>query len=168
MTILEALEAAVTSITSQTYDAEYTSDAITALVTALKEEITGAVELPAVTATDNGDILKVADGAWAKADAPADKSPLVIAGTVDNTTVTITTALADIKAAFDAGRMVFLVADNVRYTITACVEDDGQVGVTFDVTFYDTNDSAVVQMHVEFANVLTGTLTITALAAAQA
>lgn len=125
-------------------------------------------ELPAVTADDNGDILKVAGGAWTKADAPADKSPLVVTGTADGSTVTITETLTNIKTAFDAGRSVYLVVNGMRCSCVVVIETGESICAQFTLTFYDSDDSAAVNMAIDFAGTQTGTLTQTVLAAAQA
>lgn len=65
--------------------------------------------LPSVTAEDNGDILGVVEGAWAKMDAPSGGAEY-FNGTISGTTFTLgdNKHLSDIKAAIDAGKVVML------------------------------------------------------------
>lgn len=65
--------------------------------------------LPNVTAEDNGDILGVVEGEWAKIDAPSGGAEY-FNGTISGTTFTLgdNKHLSDIKAAIDAGKVVML------------------------------------------------------------
>ena len=66
VTALKALYVALGGDADDVADVSLISDMINAIAT-LASGITGAT-LPAVTATDNGKILKVVDGEWAAAE----------------------------------------------------------------------------------------------------
>ena len=110
-------------------------------------------ELPAVTGADDGKLLGVSNGEWAKV---ASNAPLMITGTVAGTSVTITTPLADIKAAFDAGRMVYLDVLTVRVPLVHCEEAEGSITVAFTMLNYDTDDNDFMSVAVIFDGSLTG------------
>lgn len=116
-----------------------------------------AVSLPPVTSSDNGSLLGVSDGAWAKVTSTA---PMVVTGTIDGTSVTITTALADIKAAFDAGRTVYLSSMGVHFPLVFCEEESSAITLVFTTLAYDTDDNDFSSYAVVFDNSTTGTLAI--------
>ena len=64
--------------------------------------------LPAVTADDNGDVLTVVEGAWAKA-APSSGLFIVKADVDENDDVTLDKTLAEIIAAYKAGLMPIMI-----------------------------------------------------------
>lgn len=68
MTKLEALVNLYAALGGDAEDVEGIAT-VPEMINAIAEHIAdgGAAELPAVTADDNGDILKVVDGAWAAA-----------------------------------------------------------------------------------------------------
>lgn len=112
-------------------------------------------KLPDVTASDNGSLLGVSGGAWAKV---ASTAPMLVTGTADGTSVTITTALADIKAAFDAGRTVYLSSMGMRFSLVYCEEEASAITIIFTTLAYDTDDSDFVRFAVVFDNSTTGTV----------
>lgn len=64
----------------------------------------GGSSLPEVTSDDNGDVLQVIEGAWAKGPAPAADNDFLIVGTVDGEgNITSETSISDILEA-DAAR----------------------------------------------------------------
>lgn len=116
-----------------------------------------ASPVPDVTSDDNGDLLGVVEGAWAKV---ASTAPMVVTGTGDTTSVTITTALADIKAAFNAGRPVYLQIFDTRLTLVACAEDNASIFVSFTAVSYDEDDSKFSAMAVYFDGTTTGVIAL--------
>lgn len=115
----------------------------------------GGSSLPAVTSADNGDLLGVVEGAWAKV---ASTAPMIVTGTADGSSVTITTALADIKAAFDAGRTVYLTSMGMRFPMVFCEEESDAITIVFAVNSYDTDDHEIMAYAVVFDNSTTGTV----------
>lgn len=79
-------------------------DDITVILNAIAEldtiqKIGGATELPAVTAEDNGDVLTVVEGAWAKAALPVPPAELPAAPEEDGS-YTLTVTIADGAATY--------------------------------------------------------------------
>lgn len=112
MTNVEALKDYYVKIGGSATDVENVttiSDMIEA-ITALS----GGSSLPEVTAEDNGDVLTVVDGAWAKA--AATSNVLVVnATTPDNTFnagITLSNDMknSDLEAAIESGKIVFIIA----------------------------------------------------------
>lgn len=120
-------------------------------------KVAAPTELPAVTGADNGDLLGVSSGAWAKV---ASTAPMVVTGTADGMSVTITTALADIKAAFDAGRTVYLSSMGMRFSLVFCEEEASAITIIFTTQNYDTDDNDFVSYAVVFDNSTTGTVAV--------
>lgn len=132
MTISAALRKLYTAMCGGTTNKKTASEIVNAIADTF---VGGGGDLPAVTADDNGDVLTVVSGAWAKAALPtevpaasaaangkvlgvtdgayafADVMPLIVAGTVDleHNTCAITSdlTLAQIYAAANAGRSVY-------------------------------------------------------------
>ena len=65
-----------------------------------------ASPLPAVTSADNGDVLAVSSGAWAKAAAPIVYATITSDGDPENPTYHCDKTLAELKAAITAGSFV--------------------------------------------------------------
>lgn len=105
---------------------DYLDDLGDALVAAVK------AELPAVTSTDNGKVLKVTDGAWAKGNV---NNNLIV--TVDNEGKASMNN-SEIKAAFDEGKNIYLSVsgyfiddDNSIYSAVMPINDVNQYYVSF-------------------------------------
>lgn len=80
-------------------------------MTELKKHVGGGggSSLPAVTSDDNGDVLQVIEGAWAKGPAPEADNDFLIVGTVDGEgNITSETSISDILAADTAGKDIRL------------------------------------------------------------
>ena len=72
-TTVEALKELYTELGGTASDvADLTTDA--EMIEAVKNIAGTTIELPAVSSTDNGDFLRVVDGAWAKATVPEAES----------------------------------------------------------------------------------------------
>lgn len=110
----------------------------------LKENIGGGgggSSLPAVTSDDNGDVLQVIEGAWAKGPAPAADNDFLVNFTLNlgqTTSVVSETTFAQIKAAYDQGKNIIAKAD-----VTLSI---GSVTSEFDMVYHITqiDDSKVV------------------------
>ena len=122
----------------------------------------GGSSLPAVTSADNGSLLGVSDGAWAKV---ASTAPMVVTGTGDMSAVTITTSLADIKAEFDAGRTVYLQVFDTRLPLVVCVEEKNSIFVSFTAVTYDEDDSKFSAVSVYFDGTTAGAVALRELTA---
>lgn len=74
------------------------------------EDIYEAFSLPEVTAEDNGDVLGVVEGAWAKMDAPSGSNLVVYAGAISSNTFTLSNGKknVDIRTDISAGKTVIL------------------------------------------------------------
>lgn len=105
--------------------------------------------LPAVTSADNGDVLTVVSGEWAKA-APSGGA-LLVGLTVNETTITCDKTAGEIWTAFTGGRtIVFAVPNGAAYTILlAKAEPDynfvvwnGDGALTFNAASADDYPSA--------------------------
>ena len=71
------------------------------------EHTSPAVELPKVTSTDNGDVLTVVEGKWAKAvPGGGGGSVLIVEGTWDNTILTLNKTWKEIHDGALAGSVV--------------------------------------------------------------
>lgn len=86
--------------------------------------------LPSVTSSDNGDVLTVVDGAWAKA-APSGGGALIVNGTFDEQTgeITLDTKAGVMWAAIQAGKLIYLfmvspTEETVMNMITDCYYTD--------------------------------------------
>jgi hypothetical protein len=90
-------------------------ESLEARVEALEAGGGGGSELPEVSATDNGDVLTVVEGAWAKA-APSGGGVLVV--TMDESTGALDKTWAEIKA---AAPFVTLDDEGSYCPISACV-----------------------------------------------
>ena len=92
--------------------------------------------LPAVSATDNGDVLTVVDGAWGKAE-PSGGDFVVISGTTSggpgNTfTLTLTgKKISDINALIDAGKIVVISTETQNYYLSRVSESIAWFGSTY-------------------------------------
>ena len=105
---------------------DYLDDLGDALVNAVK------AELPAVTSTDNGKVLKVTDGAWAKGDI---NNNLIV--TIDNEGKASMNN-SEIKAAFEEGKNIYLSVsgyeisdDTLIYSAVIPINDVNQYFVNF-------------------------------------
>lgn len=117
--------------------------------------------VPPVSASNNGQVLGVDDGAYALIDA----KPLIVAGTwadgsgSDPSTITITTPLADIYNAAEAGRTVFLEYANdgvtTRFGLTTRALDNGSYSFGFSGTMLASSTVGAI-VAVAFANSLVG------------
>lgn len=76
-----------------------------------------ADELPAVTSEDNGDILTVVNGAWAKAVPSGGNNDFVVTYTLGDTIIADKT-FAEIKAAYEAGKNIKVIAPFVDVILT--------------------------------------------------
>ena len=99
-------------------------DDITAILNAIAaldtvQKISGAKELPEVDGSDNGDVLTVVEGKWAKA-APAAELPGVTSD--DNGDVLTVVEGARAKAALPQG-LPTAPAQNGTYTLTVTIAD---------------------------------------------
>lgn len=99
-------------------------DDITAILNAIAkldtvQKISGAKELPAVSSTDNGDVLTVVEGAWAKAALPAEL-PSVTSD--DNGDVLTVVEGEWAKAALPQG-LPTAPAQDGTYTLTVTIAD---------------------------------------------
>ena len=65
--------------------------------------------LPAVTSTDNGQVLTVVEGAWAPAGVPVNTGIAIMTGTWDDGACTFDMTFQEIYDAIDAGKIVFAV-----------------------------------------------------------
>lgn len=109
----------------------------------LKENIGGGggSSLPTVTSDDNGDVLQVIEGAWAKGPAPAADNDFLVNFTLSlgqTPSVISETTFAQIKAAYDQGKNIIAKAD-----VTVSI---GSVTAQFDMVYHITqiDDSKVV------------------------
>ena len=76
----------------------------------------GGAGLPAVTSADNGDVLTVVNGAWAKA-APSGGGAFAVSVPYSDEVWTMDKTWAEISAAFIAGRAVIIhIGDSENYT----------------------------------------------------
>ena len=125
--------------------------------------ITHVTDLPSVSASDNGKFLGVSDGAYALIDA----KPLIVTGTwtdgsgSDPSTITITTPLADIYNAAEAGRSVYLEYTNdgvtTRLGLTTRALDNGSYSFGFSGTMLASSTVGAIVV-VAFANSLVGSV----------
>ncbi len=95
----------------------------------LKENVGGGggSSLPAVTSDDNGDVLQVIEGAWAKGPAPATDNDFIISATLTfdgSPVLSSQTTISDIIAANTAGK-------NIKLEITS-----SGMGVFFGTIIY--------------------------------
>jgi len=76
---------------------------------------TPVAELPAVTSDDNGDVLTVVEGAWAKAEpSGGSQNILIITGTYsDSTLIDLSMTYSEIQAARQNGAFIFIDVYNV-------------------------------------------------------
>ena len=81
-----------------------------ALIKALGGSGGGGSSLPAVTSSDNGKVLGVVDGAWA-----ADANLFVVTA---NGTASVDKTYAEIVAAYEAGKSVYLVNSGATYILS--------------------------------------------------
>ena len=80
-----------------------------------------------------------------------DNGPLIVSGTVDNQgKCTITESLENIKAAFDAGREVYLEAEGMRLNAYIGTTVGDVIIVAFAVTAYDAEVTSVYNISVAF------------------
>ena len=105
---LKALYDALGGTLSDIPDGATNADVIEAIAAQIDEGGGGGSELPAVTSDDNGDVLTVVEGAWAKAAPSGGGSDIfVVTYTDNNGTLTYDKTFAEIYAAYSAGSMVF-------------------------------------------------------------
>ena len=79
-------------------------------------------ELPTVSGADDGNVLTVVSGAWAKA-APPTSEPFVVTFTLDaNSDASVNKTFVEITAALNAGKQVLLnfVNNGTSYDFTTC------------------------------------------------
>lgn len=143
MTTVEALKEVYVSLggaLTDTYptiaDGAPVSDYVTNpdVIAAISVKATGAVELPAVTAEDNGKLLTVVEGVWDKADTPAVLITCKYKDDPKRLTFPTGVTGAYIKGLIDSGKVVQIVDDwGWVYTITRVSNSSG-------ITFW-TNDS---------------------------
>ena len=77
---------------------------------ALIKALGGGSSLPSVTSSDNGKVLAVKNGAWA-----ADSNLLVVTA---NGTSSVDKTYAEIVAAYEAGKSVYLVNSGATYILS--------------------------------------------------
>lgn len=70
MTILDALKALASNLGAASTDFKTKSEAVDAIADLAEGELVGS--MPAVSADDNGKLMTVVEGAWAKAAAPVE------------------------------------------------------------------------------------------------
>lgn len=120
----------------------------------LKENIGGGgggSSLPAVTSDDNGDVLQVIEGAWAKGPAPAADNDFLIVGTMDGEgNITSETSISDILAADTAGKNIKL-----RLVTTGGDETDIVYGQILVILNSDGSEPAA-----EFISYINGTASL--------
>ena len=169
MTILKAIKKLVTAW-GGTSTADTIADAIDDLVTVAPS----AAELPTVSSTDNGDILKVVSGAWAKGDpelpagtatnngqvlgvsegawavvdAPSGGGSGKLTVTEQDSKLVIDASYADITASVTNGVIPWFVYDGTIYTVIKWFYDSEEP--EYDVYFATT---AVDQGHLIFNSV---------------
>lgn len=108
-------------------------------------EVTIGAELPAVTAADNGDVLTVVEGAWAKAE-PAAELPAVTA--TDNGDVLTVVSGEWAKAAAPSGLPAVTASDNGNVLTVvegswAKAAPSGGNQIIFDITYDETEQAFV-------------------------
>ena len=108
-------------------------DDITAILNAIAkldtvQKISGAKELPAVSSTDNGDVLTVVEGKWAKA-SPATELPAVSGD--DNGDVLTVVEGVWAKAAPNSGGALFLTMDADTGTLDHTWQEIADAGFAF-------------------------------------
>lgn len=104
--------------------------------------------LPEVTSADNGDVLTVVEGAWAKA-APSGGGKFVVTLTEDTTDPEHPVwsashdgdpiSIAEIITANNAGQIVVCIADGNELALVSCNSHDGEISVGFCANSSDVN-----------------------------
>jgi len=108
------------------------------------EEIAENTGLPAVTADDNGDVLTVVEGAWAKA---APSGGLVVTATTDDGTTTLDQKWQDIYDAYASGKNVVILVGDQQTTPYAIAV----VGVMLDSSTYCVTDAGSITYETDSA-----------------
>lgn len=117
MSIEKALDKIADVLTNTTDDANGSIEySLTLIANALANGSTK--ELPKVTATDNGDVLTVVEGAWAKAQPSGGVSPLLCTPSVSGGICSLDKTFKEIKEAFEAGAPIHILDESVYTTVT--------------------------------------------------
>lgn len=102
-------------------------------------------ELPEVSGSDNGKILGVVEGVWAKTDAPSSSNRVII--TVNNTTHQCSKTSTEILQEFNSGKEIYLQATNLSQEDQAISDNDyevyGTVTLSLANIFDDTTDESL-------------------------
>ena len=84
---------------------------------------TPVAELPAVTSDDNGDVLTVVEGAWAKAEVESDANSVVYTFEISGSSISATLAdnktIGDIMNDIENGKIVYLERNGNYYRLNA-------------------------------------------------
>ena len=122
--VYKSLGGEITDTYSDIADGAPVSDytTITEIVSAIAKKSSGAIELPAVTSEDNGDVLTVANGAWSKAAVPSDvyRFTATAENGPDDTDRTVTLGngetYANLNSKINTHILVCRIQDNSTYT----------------------------------------------------
>lgn len=89
----------------------------------------GGDGLPAVTSDDNGDVLTVVEGAWAKAQPSGGVSPLLCTPSLSGSIFSLDKTFREIKEAFEAGAPIHILdeLDGIYTTVTIIILQDRTV-----------------------------------------
>ena len=119
MSIEKALDKIADVLTNTTDDANGSIEySLSVIADALANG--DANELPAVTGSDNGDVLTVVEGAWAKAapSAGGGVSSLICTPSVSGGICSLDKTFKEIKEAFEAGSPIHILDESVYTTVT--------------------------------------------------
>lgn len=125
------------------------------IIEAVKEKASGGAGLPEVTAADNGDVLTVVEGAWAKADAPSGGDVLNVGFSVSftdpsNPVYSCDTSFADIAAAYASGTQVIATMDGWQASYYVFSADE--LGGAFSVSFVQFSGGYMYVYNVNFGD----------------
>ena len=105
---------------------------------AVYDALQNAIELPSVTAEDDGDVLTVVSGAWAKA-TPSGGGALVITATESEGTHTLDKTYAEISEWFGTKGVAIIFDDvpnrtNAVFAVVGCSYDSSATAYCVDTT----------------------------------